>query len=95
MFRNLRVDEAKLPGQAHVFRVTPYANDSAAFARCFEAQRERSADQADADDGYPVESGRSGCHSRCYSRRLAASAVRKRSFSPGVPIVTRRCSGSS
>src|SRR5512135_2773225 len=82
-----RIDDAPIERELQVAGIAAEAHDVLAAPRLLERQRERAADQTDADDGDALE--------RRHSLRLAARAARKVSFSSGVPAVTRRCSGSS
>src|SRR5205807_9838674 len=84
--RGDRIDGAALHSEVHVAGIAPGADDVRAGPRLLEGQRERPADQADADDRDSLEEHQ--------SLRLAASAAKNFSFSSGVPIVTRKCSGS-
>src|SRR5438094_260288 len=74
----------RAPHDSHARSTLPTAgaDDVRCDLRLLQRQGKAAADETDADDG------------KLHSFRLAASAARNLSFSCGVPMVTRRCSGS-
>ena len=86
--RRDRIDDAALERELQVGGAAADARRRAPQRlACLERQRERAADQPDADTATLSKQPH-------HSFRLAASAPRNLSFSAAVPTVTRRCSGS-